>query len=206
MTTSELQTKTFDFAVRTVKLCQHLESCGAVGRLFSEALFQNVNSISTYLEEEGKEPPHPRGGRSASDNAWRQARRTEYWLRLLRESGLLPSDRLEDLHAMAKQLVAALQPPPPKPRPPMPGRPASPTRAPSGPPAPPADGPGGIDPERLATIRKTHPRAFEPWSSEEENQLRRLHQEGISVEDIAKRLQRQHGAVTARLKKLGLIE
>ncbi len=203
MTTSELQAKTFDFAVRTVKLCQHLESCGAVGRLLGETLFHSANAVATYVEEERDDSPHPRGGRSAADNAWRHARRTEYWLRLLRESGVVAPERLDDLQATARQLVTALQPPPAPPRAATPPRSPLPARTPPG---APSEGPGGIDPERLAEIRKTHPRAFEPWTPDEEKQLRQLHQDNISIEDIAKRLQRQYGAVTARLKKLGLIE
>lgn len=57
----------------------------------------------------------------------------------------------------------------------------------------------------IAKIRQTHPMAFHPWSKENEELLIALFNDGKSVADLSKSLQRQEGAITARLEKLGLI-
>ena len=51
--------------------------------------------------------------------------------------------------------------------------------------------------------RKSHPRAYERWSPEEDAVLDRLHREGRPVKDMASELGRQVGAVRSRLVKLG---
>ncbi len=59
---------------------------------------------------------------------------------------------------------------------------------------------------RIAEIRKKHPRAYEKWSREEDKRLRSIFEEGQSINAIASQLKRQPGAITSRLRKLGLIE
>lgn len=56
--------------------------------------------------------------------------------------------------------------------------------------------------ERLIEIRKKHPRAYEPWSDEEDRMLTRLYHEGQSVAVLAKIFQRQRGAIASRIRKL----
>lgn len=58
--------------------------------------------------------------------------------------------------------------------------------------------------ERMTAIKERHPRAYEKWSREEEESLRRLHGEGHYISEIADRLQRQPGAIRSRLMRLGL--
>jgi DNA-binding NarL/FixJ family response regulator len=60
--------------------------------------------------------------------------------------------------------------------------------------------------QRLRRIRAKHPRAYEKWSEEEDQQLRQLVQAGMKEKDIAAQLQRQLGAIRSRMEKLGLIE
>ncbi|WP_083964368.1 DNA helicase RecQ [Shimazuella kribbensis] len=57
----------------------------------------------------------------------------------------------------------------------------------------------------LAEIQKTHPKAYKPWTKEEEEQLRSLFDNGQSVTEIAQTLGRQTGGIRSRLEKLGLI-
>jgi DNA-binding NarL/FixJ family response regulator len=57
---------------------------------------------------------------------------------------------------------------------------------------------------RLAAIQERHPRAYAPWSSEEDLQLRQLVEAGQSVEEISARLQRQPSAIRSRVQRLGL--
>jgi DNA-binding NarL/FixJ family response regulator len=60
--------------------------------------------------------------------------------------------------------------------------------------------------ERLKHIRRKYPRAYMPWDKSEERELVALFKGGAAVKDIADKLQRQHGAIESRLRKLGLIE
>lgn len=57
---------------------------------------------------------------------------------------------------------------------------------------------------RIARIKEAHPRAYEPWSAEEEESLRTLHRNGVSPREIALRLHRQPGAISSRMAKLAL--
>lgn len=55
--------------------------------------------------------------------------------------------------------------------------------------------------ERIERVRKTHPRAFEPWGEDEDAHVLRRHEEGASQSQIARELGRPPGAVRARLDK-----
>lgn len=54
------------------------------------------------------------------------------------------------------------------------------------------------------SIRRTHPRAYEPWSAEEDQRLRTQYEEGIDIPELARVFLRQQGAIRSRLKRLGL--
>jgi len=51
-------------------------------------------------------------------------------------------------------------------------------------------------------IRKTHPRAYKKWTAQEEQQLIKLYNTDKTYKQIAKKLQRQKGAISSRVKKL----
>lgn len=57
---------------------------------------------------------------------------------------------------------------------------------------------------RLAAIQQRHPRAYAPWSSDEDLQLRQLVEGRNSVDEIGTRLQRQPSAIRSRVQRLGL--
>ncbi|MXZ91734.1 MAG: hypothetical protein F4Z05_09715 [Chloroflexi bacterium] len=59
------------------------------------------------------------------------------------------------------------------------------------------------DSDRLQEIRREHPRAYEPWTAEEEQKLGQLHSAGLGVAEIAQRLGRQPGGTQSRLNRLG---
>lgn len=59
--------------------------------------------------------------------------------------------------------------------------------------------------ERMAEIHEKHPRAYEPWLKEEDADLRRFFHAGMTPRGIAKKLQRQPGAIRSRLRKLDLL-
>lgn len=58
--------------------------------------------------------------------------------------------------------------------------------------------------ERMAEVRRDHPRAYEPWTDEEDATLVRLSQAGRTVDEIAAQLQRQPSAVRSRMQKRNL--
>jgi hypothetical protein len=74
--------------------------------------------------------------------------------------------------------------------------------------APPADADGDDrDPKadyarRLAELREKHPRAYEPWTDDEDAELTQLVATGGEVKDIAAKLQRQQTAIRSRIEKL----
>ncbi len=60
--------------------------------------------------------------------------------------------------------------------------------------------------ERLQRIMKKHPSAYSPWHQEDEARLTNLWNSGVSREEIAKKMGRQIGGISSRLRKLGLLE
>ena len=55
-------------------------------------------------------------------------------------------------------------------------------------------------------IKEQAEHAYKPWSEDEEVQLIDLFMDGLSINEIAKRHQRQYGAIRSRLKKLRFID
>ena len=49
------------------------------------------------------------------------------------------------------------------------------------------------------------PRAYAPWTRDEDGDLKRRHQAGERVDAIATAFGRKPGAIRSRLKKLGLV-
>jgi hypothetical protein len=58
---------------------------------------------------------------------------------------------------------------------------------------------------QIAEIRKSYPRAYEKWSEAEERQLRQFLRNGLTVAQIAGRLQRQRSAIRSRIVRLDLV-
>ncbi|MEW5868607.1 MAG: hypothetical protein AB1894_04975 [Chloroflexota bacterium] len=58
---------------------------------------------------------------------------------------------------------------------------------------------------RLARIRTVYPRAYTPWTQDDQALLKQQYLAGKSVEQIAQFLQRQPSAIRSRLKRLELI-
>jgi hypothetical protein len=58
----------------------------------------------------------------------------------------------------------------------------------------------------IAKLRQRFPMAYLPWTKEDEESLTQLFKAGKSFAELSKAMQRQEGAVKARLTKLGLIE
>ncbi|MDF1545996.1 MAG: DUF433 domain-containing protein [bacterium] len=58
----------------------------------------------------------------------------------------------------------------------------------------------------LEKIQEQYPRAYEPWTENEQQQLTSMYQAGESKTTIANSLGRRVGAVDARLERLGLVQ
>lgn len=56
--------------------------------------------------------------------------------------------------------------------------------------------------QRVARVRRVHPRAFEPWSDEDDADLAENFRAGARVADLARATGRPPGAVRMRLEKL----
>ncbi|MET4074263.1 four helix bundle protein [Hymenobacter sp. UYCo722] len=98
--------KSFAFAVRMMKCCRHLQT---VEREFvvSNQLVRSATSIGANAEEAN-------GGISTADFtskisiAYKEARETSYWLRLLQASGYLEEKLFLSLHDDCQQLCRIL--------------------------------------------------------------------------------------------------
>src|SRR5262245_22263838 len=88
--------RTFDFAVRIVKLCQYLSGRRGVSNILATQLLKAGTSIGANVEE-------ARAGQSRADFisknavALKESRETNYLLRLLAASDIVPNKRLLDL-------------------------------------------------------------------------------------------------------------
>ncbi|MEA5503666.1 four helix bundle protein [Halotia wernerae UHCC 0503] len=82
----DITERTFEFAVRIVKLCQSLEEIPGVPRTLAKQLLRSGTSIAANVEE-------ARAGQSKADFihknaiALKEVRETNYWLRLLVATG-----------------------------------------------------------------------------------------------------------------------
>ncbi|MEM8809906.1 MAG: four helix bundle protein [Cyanobacteria bacterium P01_G01_bin.38] len=99
--------RTFEFAVRVVKLCQVLDEQPDVGRTLSKQLIRSGTSIGANVEE-------AQAGQSRADFvsklqiALKEAKETRYWLRLLIATELIPESRLTPLLQESEELIKIL--------------------------------------------------------------------------------------------------
>jgi len=101
-----VQSKSYAFAVRIVRLTQHL---GSEKREFTLAkqVLRSGTSVGANVEE-------AIGGQSKADFlskmsiAYKEARETVYWLRLLHDTGYLTQAEFDSIHADADELCRIL--------------------------------------------------------------------------------------------------
>lgn len=97
-----VQRKSYDFAVRIVRLYQHLSSTKKEFVL-SKQVVRCGTSIGANVEE-------AIGGQSRADFvakmsiAYKEARETSYWLRLLKDTEYLNQPEFDSIHAEAEEL------------------------------------------------------------------------------------------------------
>ena len=99
-----IRERTFEFALRIIKLCQQLEEQGGVGRTLGWQLLRSGTSIGANVEE-------AQAGQSKLDFisknaiALKEARETIYRLRLVGASNAVQKDRLSPLLGEADELA-----------------------------------------------------------------------------------------------------
>jgi len=105
--TSDLPERTFAFAVRVVKLCEVLEQNVGVSRTLSRQLLRSGTSVGANVEE-GQASQSRADFVAKYSIACKEARETHYWLRLLAETGILPTERLQPIAGECNELIAIL--------------------------------------------------------------------------------------------------
>ncbi len=99
--------RSFEFAVRVVKLCQFLDETPGIDRTIARQLLRSGTSIGANVEE-GK------GSQSRADFvakysiAVKEARESNYWLRLLQACEILNNAKLAPLTDESDQLIRIL--------------------------------------------------------------------------------------------------
>ncbi len=104
--TVDIDKRSFDFALRIVKLVNSLPKTLAC-RIVAGQLLRSGTSVGANIEE-------ALGGHSKADFihciniAKKEARESRYWLKILVESALLETDEVRSLISEADELVAIL--------------------------------------------------------------------------------------------------
>lgn len=99
-------TKSYSFAVRIVKMYQHLSS-EKKEYILSKQVLRSGTSIGANVEE-------AIGGISKADFkskmsiAYKEARETDYWLRLLKDTGYIESNAFESIRNELTELLKIL--------------------------------------------------------------------------------------------------
>jgi four helix bundle protein len=94
--TVDIVDRTFQFALRIVKLCRFVNRKDSVGRTLSNQLLRSATSVGANVEE-------AQAGQTRADFvckmtiALKEARESLYWLRLLRDSEVIPAARIDNL-------------------------------------------------------------------------------------------------------------
>lgn len=103
----DLCERTFRFSVSIVSLCKSLEDKGWTARTLGQQLLRSGTSIGANIEE-------GQGAQSKADFiskysiARKEARETNYWLRLLMDSKILSEDKVEKDLEESNEIIAIL--------------------------------------------------------------------------------------------------
>jgi len=103
----DIQKKAFLFACRIINFYRFLANQKGVGEVLGRQVVRSGTSIGANLEEAA-------AGQSKADFvskcniALKEARETHYWLRLFKETKVVPPERLSELIEESNELVAIL--------------------------------------------------------------------------------------------------
>jgi four helix bundle protein len=99
--------RSFEFAVRVVRLCRFLDEQDRSSRTLASQLLRSGTSIGANIEE-------AQAGQSKADFtakmsiARKEARETLYWLRLIKAADMVEVSKLDDITREADELVRIL--------------------------------------------------------------------------------------------------
>ena len=105
--TPNIVPRTFQFALRIVRLCSQLIESSGVGRTIGYQLVKSGTAIGAILEEMQASPDKPDFAREMTQ-ALKEARQTNYWLRLLLESKVIPDHLLLPLVNESTEIMKIL--------------------------------------------------------------------------------------------------
>jgi len=106
-TVRDIRERTFEFAVRVMKLCRVLKPADLASRVIARQLLRAGTSVGANIEE--AQASHSRADFACKCGiALKEARETHYWLRLLAATDTVAGSRLADILAECNELVAVL--------------------------------------------------------------------------------------------------
>ena len=103
----DIYERTFEFALRIVKLCQLLDKQPGVSRTIGRQLLRSGTSVGANIQE-GKSGQSRKDFLMKFHIARKEARETLYWLRLLAVADIINHSRLTPLTGECNELVAIL--------------------------------------------------------------------------------------------------
>jgi four helix bundle protein len=106
-TPKDIRERTFEFALRIIKLCNELNKRPGVCRDISRQLLKAGTSVGANTEEAQAAQSKP-DFISKNSIALKEARETHYWLRLLIAAKVLPAERLTRLRDEAEEIKRIL--------------------------------------------------------------------------------------------------
>jgi four helix bundle protein len=106
-TPKDIRERTFEFALRIIKLCNELNKKPGVCRDISRQLLKAGTSVGANAEEAQAAQSKPDFNQQELDR-FKEARETHYWLRLLIAAKVMPENRLAELRDEAEELKLIL--------------------------------------------------------------------------------------------------
>ena len=103
----DLPERTFEFARRIVRICRVLDRTPGVGRTLANQLLRSGTSVGANVEE-GQASQSRADFIRCYSIACKEARETNYWLRLLAASDVVEEPAVRELITEANELVAIL--------------------------------------------------------------------------------------------------
>lgn len=107
MAPRNIQERAFEFACRIVRLHEHLIKSGGTARRLANQLLDAGTSIGANLEE-ASSGQSKRDFVSKCSISLKEARESNYWLRLLVATKLVSSERLRGLLTESDELIAII--------------------------------------------------------------------------------------------------
>jgi four helix bundle protein len=105
-TPKDIKQRAFEFALRIVKLCQHLDKQPGVPRTLAYQLLKAGTSVGANIEE--AQAGQSRPDFISKNSIALEARECHYWLRLLIAAKIMPEKRLAELRDEAEELMRIL--------------------------------------------------------------------------------------------------